>query len=139
MAFVSMFCSLYYNIIVAWILHFLFASFRSKLTWHLCSNSWNDDACVNRETVFGELTKSLKNNISIVYCNKNSTKVFENCTQGVFATTQYFKYCLFSIITIKSYLFNYFDLRKHVLGMSESFEEFGTPRWPLVLCLLLAW
>jgi SNF family Na+-dependent transporter len=50
MAFVSMYCSLYYNIIVAWILHFLFASFRSKLNWNLCKNSWNDDYCINRGT-----------------------------------------------------------------------------------------
>ena len=112
MAFVSMYCSLYYNIILAWVLHFLFASFRSKLNWNLCTNFWNDDSCINRgsyikpsflvnfyhivynsETVFGQLTRSLKNNISIVYCNNlNKSSIADNCTQGVFATAQYFKY-----------------------------------------------
>ena len=50
MVLVVAFCSLYYNMIVAWVLHFLFASFRSNLIWNLCTNSWNDETCINRGT-----------------------------------------------------------------------------------------
>jgi hypothetical protein len=47
---------------------------------------------LNSETVLGQATWSIKNNISIVYCNNiNNTNIADNCTQGVFATTQYFK------------------------------------------------
>ena len=53
------------------------------------------------ETVLGQMTRSIKNNISIVYCNNiNNTNYADNCTQGIFATTQYFKY--FSIVPIKT-------------------------------------
>ena len=39
--------SIYYNVILAWILFYLFASFQSKLPWSHCNNEWNTPNCVD--------------------------------------------------------------------------------------------
>ncbi|CAF1581131.1 unnamed protein product [Rotaria magnacalcarata] len=41
----SFLVSIYYNVIIAWCLFYLFASFRSKLQWSDCGNWWNTERC----------------------------------------------------------------------------------------------
>ncbi len=41
----SFFVTIYYNVIIAWCLFYLFASFRKKLQWSDCGNWWNTDRC----------------------------------------------------------------------------------------------
>ncbi len=38
------FC-LYYNLLLTYILHYLFASFKNPLPWVGCNHSWNTDNC----------------------------------------------------------------------------------------------
>jgi hypothetical protein len=47
MAINSFFVTIYYNIIIAWCLFYLFASFRKKLQWSDCGNWWNTDRCLS--------------------------------------------------------------------------------------------
>lgn len=35
----------FYNVIIAFALHYFFASFTTKLPWSSCSNSYNSPAC----------------------------------------------------------------------------------------------
>ena len=37
------FIGVYYNIIIAWTIHYLFASFTTDLPWQHCSNDYNDE------------------------------------------------------------------------------------------------
>ena len=37
----SFFIGIYYNVVVAWSFHYLFASMQSTLPWISCFNSWN--------------------------------------------------------------------------------------------------
>ena len=39
-----LFCS-YYNVVIAWALYYMFASFRSQIPWASCNNTWNSDTC----------------------------------------------------------------------------------------------
>jgi SNF family Na+-dependent transporter len=37
----------YYNTIIAWSVHYCFASFRAVVPWTYCNNDWNTDRCVS--------------------------------------------------------------------------------------------
>lgn len=43
----SAFVGLYYNMIIAWTIYYMFASFTSKLPWDGCSNEFNTEYCFN--------------------------------------------------------------------------------------------
>ncbi|CAL4127299.1 unnamed protein product, partial [Meganyctiphanes norvegica] len=42
---VAYFVSFYYNIIIAWAFHYVYASFSYELPWVHCNNTWNTDNC----------------------------------------------------------------------------------------------
>ena len=47
MVIVSGIVCIYYNVIVAWTLYYLFMSFRAVLPWSQCGNEWNTEHCVS--------------------------------------------------------------------------------------------
>ena len=53
MVIVSGLVCIYYNVIVAWTLYYLFMSFRAVLPWSTCTNSWNTENCVDVATSTG--------------------------------------------------------------------------------------
>lgn len=38
---IVMYLNVYYIVVLAWALFYLFSSFRSPLPWSICSNTWN--------------------------------------------------------------------------------------------------
>ena len=46
MIMVAFLCTVYYNVIVAWILYYMYASMREDVPWRNCGNPWNTDLCV---------------------------------------------------------------------------------------------
>ncbi|EDV22242.1 uncharacterized protein TRIADDRAFT_29421, partial [Trichoplax adhaerens] len=48
MILISFFVAIYYVVILAWILYFLFASFIAPLPWTTCGNPWNTPSCLAR-------------------------------------------------------------------------------------------
>jgi solute carrier family 6 dopamine transporter-like protein 3 len=42
---IAFYVDFYYNVIIAWALHFFFASFSGELPWTKCSNHWNTPDC----------------------------------------------------------------------------------------------
>lgn len=83
---VTLFVALYYNVIITWVLFYLFNSFRLNLPWAECPH---DNGTMEAE------------------CNKASA-------------TAYFWY-------------------RNALDASSSIDNPGSPRWWIVVCLVLAW
>ena len=48
---IAFYVDFFYNVIIAWALHFFFASFTSQLPWTSCSNSWNTPQCAEVHTI----------------------------------------------------------------------------------------
>lgn len=47
MVIVSGIVCIYYNVIVAWTIYYLFVSFQAVLPWSGCGNAWNTEYCVD--------------------------------------------------------------------------------------------
>ncbi|KAM7338365.1 hypothetical protein ACRRTK_001849 [Alexandromys fortis] len=123
MVLISIFVTIYYNVIIAYSLYYLFASFQSVLPWANCS-SWADDNCSRSPIVTGcnvsTVTGEMFMNISWVTLNNltclNGSEIFQ---PGQLPSEQYWD--------------------KVALQRSSGMEETGVIVWYLALCLLLAW
>ncbi|KAM8939060.1 sodium- and chloride-dependent glycine transporter 2 [Pelodytes ibericus] len=129
MLIISVLIAIYYNIIMCYTLFYLFASLVYVLPWASCDNPWNTPDCKDKDRLMldscfiGEQPKiQIKNssfcmaaypNLTMVNMTRQSNKTF------VSGSEEYFKY--------------------NMLKISAGIEYPGEIRWPLVLCLLLAW
>lgn len=91
----SCFVGLYYNMIIAWTIYYLFASFTSELPWDTCENDFNTQYCFNIGAF--QDCKALResgNNTEAIYLNgtclteesdwekvRENIKIFYNCTK----------------------------------------------------------
>ncbi|XP_059141513.1 sodium- and chloride-dependent glycine transporter 1-like [Physella acuta] len=119
MVIVSWLISLYYNVVIAQILFYLFASFTDALPWTSCGNSWNTDACLVHDL-----------NQTFINETKNSTGVNFNLTSFNSTASSLHKV---SNTPAEEYY------RYYVLQQSESIEELGSINWKLAGCLCFAW
>ncbi|XP_041801906.1 sodium- and chloride-dependent neutral and basic amino acid transporter B(0+)-like [Chelmon rostratus] len=107
--------SIYYNIIVAYSLYYMFASFQSPLPWSSCF-SWSDSNC---------------SDTPIVYCNVSGVLVAnwtqENSTCPSSDTIT---------VPVQSPSEQYWD--RVALQRSSGLDETGPVVWHLALCLLLS-
>lgn len=122
MVLISTLVSIYYNVIIAYSLYYMFASFQSVLPWSDCF-SWSDEKCskttrgkcnvtVDNNTFTTNLTWAKEHNYTCIY---NST-VLEDAD---LPSKQYWE--------------------KVTLRRSSGMDETGEVVWYLALCLLLAW
>ncbi|XP_013363163.1 PREDICTED: sodium- and chloride-dependent neutral and basic amino acid transporter B(0+) isoform X3 [Chinchilla lanigera] len=125
MVLISVFVSIYYNVIIAYSIYYLFASLQSSLPWKFCSPPWADENCSSTPIVThcdvimgtGEITQV---NRSYIYANNltciNGTHIYQ---PGQLPSEQYWN--------------------KVALQRSSGIDETGHIVWYLALCLLLAW
>nr|XP_029134833.1 sodium- and chloride-dependent neutral and basic amino acid transporter B(0+)-like isoform X2 [Labrus bergylta] len=116
MVMVTLTVSIYYNVILAYSLYYMFASFQSPLPWSSCSD-WSNSNC---------------SNTPIVYCNVSGVLV-ANWTHQENSTCP-----LSNTITdpVQSPSEQYWDLV--ALQRSSGLDETGPVVWHLALCLLLS-
>ncbi|TMS02833.1 Sodium- and chloride-dependent betaine transporter [Larimichthys crocea] len=118
---IVIYLNVYYIVVLAWALFYLFSSFTTTLPWATCDNYWNTDSCHagTRMTSDPGLSKAdsnwtFLNNVTLDY-------------------DDYFFLNGASMLT-RSPEEEYWLFR--VLGMSDTTN---TVRWELAGCLLLAW
>lgn len=118
MVLISGLVSIYYNVIVAYSLYYLFASFNSYLPWAECFH-WADSRC--RNDISGLCNVTMDNDtvtVNVSWVNNNNlTCLADNNTE--LPSKQYWE--------------------KVTLQQSSSLDETGHVVWYLALCLLLSW
>jgi len=120
--------SIYYNMIIAWAEFYMFASFTTKLPWGTCDNDqWNTANC------------SLK--WPLVPCQPGQGQRHGNGTchnKGQFLGV--WNVTMFEEVTHRKRVSPSEEYwTNHVLDKSSGIFSYGSPRWHLVLCLMLAW
>ncbi|XP_064638944.1 sodium-dependent proline transporter-like [Lineus longissimus] len=136
MVIVSGLVAIYYNMIIAWSLFYMFASFTSELPWSSCDLIDGADRLCS--TFLSEVT-SKKN------CTDNGPGFMANITDGIcyngsmtfgiWNETQLEEVGLKRILPAEEYLYGRALGRKY----SEGLHDLGPIRWELALCLLLGW
>ncbi|XP_008053869.1 sodium- and chloride-dependent neutral and basic amino acid transporter B(0+) [Carlito syrichta] len=127
MVLISIFVTIYYNVIIAYSIYYMFASFQRQLPWKNCSY-WSDENCSRTPIVTHCDVSTLSTGIrEIIQMNKSwvDTNNF-TCINGseVYKAGQ-----------LPSE--QYWD--KVALQRSSGMNETGVIVWYLALCLLLAW
>ncbi|CAH1777693.1 unnamed protein product [Owenia fusiformis] len=123
--------NIYYNVIVAWTIYFIFASFTWTLPWSTCGNSWNTPQCSligqANTTSNGTVDYLLKNFTAYKIGNINvSVDVAENGSTLVNTTLR-------RVSPSEEYWSRY------VLNITEGIEDMGSVQWKLLPCLAAAW
>ncbi|XP_013411244.1 sodium-dependent proline transporter-like [Lingula anatina] len=78
MVIISGLVAVYYNVIIAWALFYLFASFTSELPWQTCDHEWNTPNCVTKFKGGNGSEASSRFGI-VTWCNA-TLNVTSNCT-----------------------------------------------------------
>ncbi|RWS30401.1 sodium- and chloride-dependent glycine transporter 2-like protein [Leptotrombidium deliense] len=123
MILVSFSVGLYYNVIIAWTLYYIVASFTSKLAWEQCDGSWMTNNCMTANEA--------------ITCSKiNGTFYNRTC----FNYTMAQEYNLSALIeenprkTPSEEFFN-----NQVLGLTSGIDDITGIQWPIVVALFVAW
>ncbi|CAH1777630.1 unnamed protein product, partial [Owenia fusiformis] len=128
---------IYYTMLIAWSMFYLFASMTNTLPWGSCDNIWNTPACREVSKMLSQLNCSDSTNITLTTAQTTTELVspaLMNATElvGNNETTG----CL-NNDTWKSASEEYFYY--NVLERSDGIDTMGTVRWHLALCLLASW
>ncbi|ELU09587.1 hypothetical protein CAPTEDRAFT_166146 [Capitella teleta] len=115
---------IYYNLIIAYTLYYLFASFTLELPWQHCRDEWQDEFnCVEPVENFTQHEVARK-----LFC---SDMKLSNMTSD----PSYVGNCTRPPITPSAIFW-----QREVLNISGGIDEgYGDFKWDLCLCLLLAW
>nr|XP_054769906.1 sodium- and chloride-dependent neutral and basic amino acid transporter B(0+)-like isoform X2 [Lytechinus pictus] len=138
--FMSIYVSIFYNVVLAYCLYYFFASFTSRLPWIGCSNDWNTRLC-------SEIYDECLADGGIVTEDRNCTKL-EDLSQDELTHYNITRIPRTDRFNASLYQDPFIHLRalpsqeywkNEVLQESSSMNETGTLVWKLTLCLLLAW
>ncbi|CAG5123119.1 unnamed protein product [Candidula unifasciata] len=122
---------IYYNVIVAWTIYYLFLSFRMVLPWSHCNNEWNTDRCIDDERLrnFTAIAAAMNNMSNFVVRNlsldsNNSVSGFDSMTE-----TSALVYVRGNKTVPASVEF----WERHVLELTDGIENPGSVRWQLLI------
>jgi len=141
MVIVSALVGIYYNMIIAWSLFYLFASFTSTLPWANCNREWASDWCQDYVKVLSKPCGDVLGNYGLNDFN-DSMGVCWNTTGDTWTPYGIYNITLAEENNFKRALATQEYLNRRVLGKDLdgiSMDNMGKMKWELVLCFLLAW
>jgi len=130
---VSIIVAIYYNVILAYCIYYIFASFTSEVPWSKCSTDWgySQDISADLDTCWER-------------GNPNSCNISDpvNGSRCEFASAQYFRKVVLGIdnalvVPISETLDNDTVVTK-MFALTEIWN-IGEIKWDITLCLLLSW
>ncbi|GAB6033259.1 solute carrier 6 (neurotransmitter transporter) [Chamberlinius hualienensis] len=135
---------IYYSVILAWILIYIFSSFSKVLPWSFCDTSWCSSECFSADqyaecarqnkTLFNG-TCFLTSNLCQMFGYKfsNATHCYGPLNSSSLNYSTINDLPLHRIPSAVDYYTN------HVLDMSNGIDDIGSIKWQLVIALLIAW
>lgn len=133
MVIVSALVAIYYNMIIAWAIYYLFASFTTDLPWAYCGN-WSSPLCAhNLNSSITTMAECMANVPMANYTN--GVCYSDDVPFAIVNRTLAAEHNIKAILPAEEYLYG------RVLGRNnvEGLHDLGELRWELCLCLLLAW
>ena len=67
---IAFYTDFFYNVIIAWSLHFFFSSFTSHLPWTTCTNAWNTPNCYEGRSKTVVVPRKYKCTDAVLFCHK---------------------------------------------------------------------
>lgn len=143
---VSFLCCVYYNVIIAWCLYYMFKSFASIVPWANCDNWWNTPNCnggsVNNTELMNS-TSCINDTASIVgnLTGNASTPLVKcltptlNDTSNGTATSSN----VASLATVGGNSPSKEFWENYVLQITDNMEDLGSMRVELLVALIVAW
>ncbi|KAH3883274.1 sodium-dependent dopamine transporter-like [Dreissena polymorpha] len=122
---IAFYTDFFYNVVIAWALHFFFASFTKTLPWERCDNDWNTPLCFEgmadpphegdnetflNQTVNGTVVKVLRTSPANEYFERGMLQLHKS--GGIFAVGQINWQLMLCLLGV--YLICYFSLWKGI-------------------------
>uniref|UniRef100_W8B744 Transporter n=6 Tax=Ceratitis capitata TaxID=7213 RepID=W8B744_CERCA len=123
MVIVSAIVMLYYNLIIAWTIFYMCASFRRQLPWQNCEAAWSTENCFSYE--MADQCDAVNGTFYLRTCYNISYAEEHNITELALHALKR--------PPAEEYFTNY------VLGLSSGIEETGGIKVELAACLFVAW
>ncbi|GAB6026269.1 hypothetical protein CHUAL_012477 [Chamberlinius hualienensis] len=137
---IAFYVDFYYNVIIAWSLHYFFASFTTILPWTTCNNSWNTENCVEMDQRWGLTSANTSNDDDILSDLTYEEAYKMNYTLGNYSSTA--AAALFNVTLSNSTAIEtspaaeYFNRGFLELHKSHGIDDLGYVKWDMALCLL---
>ncbi|KAK3599565.1 hypothetical protein CHS0354_035804 [Potamilus streckersoni] len=129
-AIISLVVAIYYNVIMAYTLYYMFASMQGTLPWTVCKEEWKQFGCVEKTTRRMQYCDSAQNITTNCRCPLNATfdvSLPYNCTNVSYVGNP----------TAVAELYFYKEVIQKAPNLYP--EDMGNPLWKLTLCHFASW
>jgi len=158
---ISFLCTIYYNVLISYVLYYMYESLKIDVPWRNCKNEWNTKHCIEDYKTYKEnlgrcINATRRSTVAPAF---NMTTVSSNASISTSTTVDATIRSTLSVIlesnstnvtnfstpcptapgllTVNSPSKEFWE--RYVLQITESINDFGGMRMELVFCLIIAW
>ena len=137
---VSLIVAIYYNVVMGYCLHYMFASFASVLPWEKCDPSWGADLerCDQENETRILLVILQFNQCFCCSCYTSLDNSSTACSNGKRCQSASEQYWERYVLGIDKAPLNFMEAENKTYNF-PTFGDIGEIKWDLSLCLLLSW